>query len=442
MSETAGSLPPLGLVDVPHMQAAALELELDVLTSDAPSDALALVLDYAHSHGALPVVISAAAADASPSLVQELSLLAHVVVVGEAASLPAGAHPVALPTTPAALLHAAGFAYFPQTPATELTITAPDAPSATPDEADVADGYSPTQESFDDSDAHPAPTTELSTIGGACVVVWSGKGGVGKSTIAMALADRAAERGLKVLLVDSNDGQGDTRTYLRGGAEGLPTIHEAVGADPGRAVIPPEVVNDERSVRLEPIRYSTVLAPPAHLAGRAADAATYLRVVQWARTQFDLVVVDTQIVEAHDRGGMTAGLISPLFATGAFGLAVTDLSPPGVANLLTHLKAFAADGRGSQLTVLNQARRSRSSEVPGHASALGGLSHFIGTIFDDETLEQRSAQGQRLSTLPEVAAALDATLLEVLPTSAPPHTAARTHATALTKEKKPWFRRR
>ncbi|EQD50517.1 hypothetical protein B1A_13417, partial [mine drainage metagenome] len=71
-----------------------------------------------------------------------------------------------------------------------------------------------------------APTNERR---GKVVAVFAGKGGVGKSTSMLSLAERAATvvPGLRVITIDANRGQGDLRTFLKLDDAGLPSIYDA-----------------------------------------------------------------------------------------------------------------------------------------------------------------------------------------------------------------------
>ena len=77
-----------------------------------------------------------------------------------------------------------------------------------------------------------------------------------------------------------------------------------------------------------------VQAPPPHLADdEAITPELYLSVVAHALTHYDLVVVDTQIIEAVDRTGMVNRFVVPLLRAGARGLAITDSSSAGISFL-------------------------------------------------------------------------------------------------------------
>ena len=60
----------------------------------------------------------------------------------------------------------------------------------------------------------PRPGHRVNDRRADVLFVFSGKGGVGKTSVALGLAERAGQH-LRVVLVDANRGQGDIRTYLR-----------------------------------------------------------------------------------------------------------------------------------------------------------------------------------------------------------------------------------
>jgi chromosome partitioning protein len=102
--------------------------------------------------------------------------------------------------------------------------------------------------------------------GGRVVVLCSGKGGVGKSTLALALADVWATAGHRVAVVDFDPQGGVTR------AAGLPTSADPLETPPGEV----------HGLHLWPSGRSLADATPAALADRLAAA----------RANADLVVVD------------------------------------------------------------------------------------------------------------------------------------------------------
>jgi chromosome partitioning protein len=117
------------------------------------------------------------------------------------------------------------------------------------------------------------------------LAVFNHKGGTGKTTTAVTLAAGLAERGKRVLLVDT-DGQGNVAVSLGAGAErslyhvlvmGLPVKDAVVSARPGLDVL---VANE------------TLAAAELYLAGRKNRDRVLATRLEAARHSYDFVVVD------------------------------------------------------------------------------------------------------------------------------------------------------
>ena len=175
------------------------------------------------------------------------------------------------------------------------------------------------------------------------LIAYARKGGVGKTTEALALANRAANRGLRTVLIDGNRGQGDLRSILRLVKNRMPSVFDAaVSGDCARAIIPPSTLNKYRPDNLEEVRFAFVSAPPATelTDPTLVTAEVYRRVVAEARSRADLVIFDTQIVEAHDTTGIIDRLVIPELRAGAWGLGLCDLSLSGLKNLVEYNKTL------------------------------------------------------------------------------------------------------
>ncbi|MHB8318099.1 MAG: hypothetical protein ACYDEP_02540 [Acidimicrobiales bacterium] len=174
------------------------------------------------------------------------------------------------------------------------------------------------------------------------IISFAGKGGVGKTTIALALAERAVIVGgiERVILIDANRGQGDVRKYTRIGGH-LPSIYDAaISGNPSAAVVDPKQLSQARP-GLPDLHIGIVLAPTSDQADPTiVTSDVYGSVIDYARSVADLVVLDTQIVEAVDTSGLIDGVVVPLLVTDAWGLGISDSSMPGVSNLLSRLKLF------------------------------------------------------------------------------------------------------
>lgn len=146
--------------------------------------------------------------------------------------------------------------------------------------------------------AHPTAPTHRANL----IIVTSAKGGAGKTTTARLLAQCAATQGLRTVLIDGNGGQSGQRKMMRV-TDTTPTIYDyAVGATTERdTIITPEQTATTRPHHLDPVRYATVFAPPGSVADHnIVTPDVYTRIVNYARTIADLVIVDTQMIEAPD----------------------------------------------------------------------------------------------------------------------------------------------
>lgn len=225
-----------------------------------------------------------------------------------------------------------------------------------------------------------ATVTRLNTALGMLLVVYGGKGGVGKSTLALCLAQAAAETGgLSVCLIDANRGQGDLGLYLRVRKSGLPSIYDAVTiGDLPSAVITPEQINTARHGAGDQIAFSFVQAPrpgrdgDISLEAAATRPENYTEIISLARKRFDLVIVDTQITESLDTSGLIDHAVGPALSRAGYALGMVELSTPGVENLLTsmtYLQRLGADP-ARMMTIANN--------VSPDVRELGKVPHLLG----------------------------------------------------------------
>lgn len=231
------------------------------------------------------------------------------------------------------------YASAPQPHAEPYTTPPPPAPTTETTQSIVRDNFTNTNldglaHIFGDEENDPYATRKRRK--GELLIPYARKGGVGKTTMSLALAHRAASRGLRVVLIDGNRGQSDLRVILRLTQRNLPSIYDAaVTNDPKRAILSPEMINHGRSENLDPIHFAFVSAPPAsELADpTVVTADLYRQVVEAARRVADLVVFDTQIIESHDTTGIIDGLVVPELQAGAWGLGLSDLAIGGIKHL-------------------------------------------------------------------------------------------------------------
>ena len=248
--------------------------------------------------------------------------------------------------------------------------------------------------------------------------VFSGKGGVGKTSVALALAERAA-RHLRVVLVDANRGQGDIRTYLRLGSSSLPTVWAAAATgDPARAIVPPDALTAARHQRLQELHFALVMAPH----GDQVDPATvtpeaYRAVLAAARDRADLVVVDTQIVEdGLDTTGLIDELMVPALRAGGWGLAVADTSAAGLTNTLDRVRAVHRAGVPPDRLMAALSRVGKDfteAQIAAVADLFGRHTTFLGHIPATPALQNTINLGRIEHRDPALAPVLDRALLRL-----------------------------
>lgn len=237
------------------------------------------------------------------------------------------------------------------------------------------------------------------------ITVFSGKGGVGKSSSSIQIATTAAAAGKRVILVDGNRGQGDISKYLalsRKMEYDTPTIADYL--DHGE--VKPLVLGAKTLTRMRPHEADEipedlgVVLAPHHKDERLSevDATVYMRVINQLREFCDLLVIDTQIIEADDASGMVTNMIVPLLADGGFGLGISDMSNAGVRNLTERLNLLATAGvdRGRMLIALNMAEPGAISSLNefGKDKLDGKLGVFLGVIGEDHRIQQLMNHGE------------------------------------------------
>lgn len=263
---------------------------------------------------------------------------------------------------------------------------------------------------------------------GEVVIALSGSGGVGKSTFSLGLAARAADRGKRVVLIDANLGQGDLSTFLRVAEAGLPTMYDAVipKGDLRSALIDPTRLNEARDARLKKVEFAFVQAPtPEELATQRVTAAEVNRLIERAREIADLVVVDTQIVEADDPRHMVQSVILPQLGRNAWALAIAGLTSAGLSNLLRIMEQFQRQGilPSHLLSALSKMPRSIDVDHDRLVGTLQNLSVYLGTAWADDQVLVAMNRGEVVGDQPALAHLFDTVLLRVfgMPIIAEPH---------------------
>lgn len=232
----------------------------------------------------------------------------------------------------------------------------------------------------------------------------SGKGGVGKTTASIQLATAAAAAGYRTVLVDANRGQGDVHQYLRLNTSGMdiPTIADTLGghARVRDVVLTADKITSLRPDNAEPVPdHLAVVLAPGHLdtSNSKVGPEHYLGLVNKLREQVDIVILDTQIIEAFDATGMVNRLVVPLLEDGGFGLSISDNSNPGMKNLTERLNMLAEYGvnRRKMLITINAADPSalRDLDAAARAKLDGRQGIYVGTIGFDKRIRKKMNNG-------------------------------------------------
>ena len=265
----------------------------------------------------------------------------------------------------------------------------------------------------------PAEASDKKLFGadklGAAVILYGGKGGVGRTTLALLLSQRASEAGQRVVFVEMKAGFSDARSFLRVGDPTLPTAEVASteGREP-EAVIPADRLNSARRSGLEPIGFAAILAAPSTMR-RDAVGAAYARAIAYSRSRADLVVVDTQIPDQDDDLRLTGTVVMPAVQAGAWCLGVTDASTPGREDLLERTKEFVSRGvsRHRLLLAYNQAPFLTAEGLDRVSSGFDEYGTFAGAAGCDPALASAMDDGGLPTSNPAVAELLDSVLFRV-----------------------------
>jgi hypothetical protein len=261
---------------------------------------------------------------------------------------------------------------------------------------------------------------------------WGSKGGVGKTTVAMATAQRAAKAGLRVVLIDANRGQGDIRTYLGMTNKDMSSVLDVALGHPIRdSLYGTKTLAAQRNkpvmnastrkmeaprVKLNDIMFGLVFAPKARTADPAVvTGAVYNRVISSVRPIVDLVIVDTQTIEVFDTSGLVDSTILPGLVGGGWSLAITDLNVTGTANLRDQLEHFSNAGvpKNRTFTLINRVIDTTSPNCTNVGNLLGRFSTYLGAVAVDEEVSTSMNLGQVPELNEEASALIDAALYEI-----------------------------
>jgi Mrp family chromosome partitioning ATPase len=294
------------------------------------------------------------------------------------------------------------------------------APAGTPAWHGVQAPVAPAPDStgiFDDFEASKLIGTGRSAAGlGAFVINYSGKGGVGKSTTSLQLANVAAEAGLRVVLIDGNSGQGDLRTYLRLNRTNLPTMYDAAIGSIKDAILTPATINANREENLGEIKFAFIGAPPDDINDPSiVTDALYRDVIHFARRNADLVIMDTQIVESSDRTGVVNMLLLPALVHDAWGIGVADMSTVGVNNLNNRLRKFINEGVPTSrlMVVINQVHPEQMEMAAKAVNYFRNLGTFLGAVEADINVKHDMNAGRINSNNPQLRAVMSKALLRI-----------------------------
>lgn len=351
--------------------------------------------------GFIPAVV-----DAEPE-VAPIELPAPEPQVAETYTPPV-APPPAVPQPQAwdALVSGAPVAPAPVAPAWEGAAPVPPAP--------------PAVQHIAEPDPVPQRARPNLTIGakrGEVIFSTAGKGGVGKTSSAILLAECAAEQGLQAILVDANRGQADIRKYLRLGDAALRSAYDAFQyGNPAAAVLKPtDYAHLRTAARLDVPDFGIVLGPPSELAGaRYASAAIYGDIIDYARSIADIVIVDTQIMEApEERTDLWRDTVIPMIGGDAWMLAITDESAAGIDNLHERLHELRREGVSSARTLIlaSQFLTFGADEIDYFQKKFNGLGSFVGNTGVDDEFSVQLNLGKINSLSPSVRPAIDNILL-------------------------------
>lgn len=279
-----------------------------------------------------------------------------------------------------------------------------------------------------------SPAQEAVAITGTTPMLfcWGSKGGVGKTTVAMSVAQRAAKAGLRVVLIDANRGQGDVRTYLGLTNKDMSSVLDvALGHPIKEALYGTKAIAERRNapkmnpatgrmeapkVKLNDIRFGLVLAPKARTADPSlVTGAVYNRVINSVRGVVDLVIVDTQTIEVFDTSGLVNSTIIPGLVGGGWSLAITDLNVTGTSNLRDQLEHFSNAGvpKGRTFTLINRVNDIDSPNCQNVGKLLGKFSNHLGAIAVDESVTDSMNLGNVPELSDEATALIDTALYKI-----------------------------
>lgn len=224
------------------------------------------------------------------------------------------------------------------------------------------------------------------------VLVVSGRGGVGRTHMAVHLAEVAARGGRDTVVVDANAGPGGLAHLLR--VSGLSTVADlAAGASEAQIVIGSDALRGAGGVR---VPFASVLAPDSdQAAGPGSSPEIYKRVLGHLVPRADLVVVDAPVWWGSSSPG--AHLVTSAIERGAAALVLSDASREG----LVGARRFAVWARARTQHVLGVLNNMPSRGLPTVEDASRHLAPATCTAVlpYDETVRLRAARGEVIHPL-------------------------------------------
>jgi Mrp family chromosome partitioning ATPase len=213
------------------------------------------------------------------------------------------------------------------------------------------------------------------------LVVFSGKGGVGKTSTSILSAKIAASANpeARVVLIDGNRGQGDIRGYLFGSRPptDIPSISDyAIGAKMADCLLPPS------KIPMEDVNFYTLLAPDVDESKGHVNDEVYSQAIAELRNVCDIVIIDTQIAEAHSEQPLINHVIIPIMKEGGYGLCLFDSSNVSIRNGLTLLQSYVNAGVDPNRLLALFNRLVVDPAPDALVRLLGGLATLAGIVPD------------------------------------------------------------
>jgi hypothetical protein len=180
----------------------------------------------------------------------------------------------------------------------------------------------------------------------------------------------------------------------------LPSIYDAAVSRTDDTfddiIINPKRLAAHRSNK-SPLHLGIILAPERDQADPyIVDASVCLRAVEVARSRADLVVIDTQIIEAFDSSGLIDSVVLPLLLDGAWGLGISDSSTAAAGNLLNVFESFVSRGVPSNrlMALFNRVSPDVALDMDAASEYVGDLATWMGAVIEDPAIKRVMNRGE------------------------------------------------